>query len=413
MRLIQTTTLIALTLVLLGPGTATAENQGFIYGTVITESGTEYEGFLRWGKQEAFWDDIFHSMKTELPWAEVALDYLEDHAREDRRSRHGEVKVFKWRIAWEDDGYSSRVFSARFGDIEKIRVTDDDAAEVTMRSGEVYDVAGYSDDVGGRIHVLDASLGEIDLKWDRIETITFSAAPSGLKPPAKRLYGTVETEIGSFVGYIMWDKEECMSTDLLDGESEDGDVSIEMGRISSIEPRGRSSSIVELDDGRRLRLRGTNDVNDDNRGIMVEDERFGKITVAWDSFDRLEFSTAPGSGRGYDEYDNHSFLHGTVVDIDGEEYTGQLVYDIDETESWEALNGRDRDVEFAIPFVNIVSIEPYGQDSAIVVLKSGEEVELEDSQDVSDAHDGILVLDAEGEVVAWVTWDDLEIVRFD
>ena len=178
MRLIQTTTLIALTLVLMGPGTATAENQGFIYGTVITESGTEYEGFLRWGKQEAFWDDIFHSMKTELPWAEIAVDYLEDDDREHQRSRHGEVKVFKWRIEWEDDGYSSRVFSARFGDIESIRVADDDAAEVTMRSGEVYDVAGYSDDVGGRIHVLDSTLGEIDLKWDRIESITFSAAPS-------------------------------------------------------------------------------------------------------------------------------------------------------------------------------------------------------------------------------------------
>ena len=48
-------------------------------------------------------------------------------------------------------------------------MSDDDAAELTMRSGEIYDVAGYSDDVGARIHVLDASLGEIDLKWDRIE----------------------------------------------------------------------------------------------------------------------------------------------------------------------------------------------------------------------------------------------------
>ena len=89
----------------------------------------------------------------------------------------------------------------------------------------------------------------------------------------------VETEIGDFEGYVMWDKEECLSTDLLDGESEDGDLSIEMGRIASIEPRGRSSSIVILDDGRKLRLRGSNDVDDDNRGIMIEDERYGKITV--------------------------------------------------------------------------------------------------------------------------------------
>jgi hypothetical protein len=414
MRKITLTSLAALLLLVAVAGPATADNRGFIYGRVTTESGTEYEGFLRWGKQEAFWDDIFHSMKTELPYADVAMDYIEDHYDErDRKSRGGEMKVFRWKIEWEDDGYSSRVFSARFGDIESIRVTGDDEAEVTMRSGQVYDVEGYSDDVGGRIHVLDGSLGEIDLRWDRIETIEFMAAPRDATPPARRLYGLVETEIGEFEGYIMWDKEECLSTDLLDGESEDGDLSIEMGRISSIEPRGRSSSIVILDDGRKLRLRGSNDVNDDNRGIMIENERYGKITVAWDSFDRLEFRDPPGSGRGYDDYARQGVLLGTVVDADGREHSGQIVYDVDESESWEALNGRDRDVEFAIPFEMISSIAPYGRDSAVVTLRNGEEIELEDSQDVSDSHDGILVLDEQGEVLSWISWDDVEIVRFD
>jgi hypothetical protein len=414
MRKITLISLVALLLLGAVTGPAGADNRGFIYGRVMTESGTDYEGFLRWGKQEAFWDDIFHSMKTDLPYADVAMDYIEDnYDRDERKSRGGEMKVFRWKIEWEDDGYASRVFSARFGDIASIRVTGDDAAEVTMRSGSVYDVEGYSDDVGGRIHVLDASLGEIDLKWDRIEAIEFMAAPRDAVPPARRLYGVVETEIGEFEGYIMWDKEECLSTDLLDGDTEDGDVSIEMGRISSIEPRGRSSSIVILDDGRKLRLRGSNDVNDDNRGIMVETERYGKITVAWDSFDRLEFRDAPGSGRGYDDYARHGVLLGTVVDVDGREHTGQIVYDIDESESWEALNGRDRDVEFAIPFEMIASIAPYGRDSAVVTLRGGEEIELEDSQDVSDSHDGILVLDEQGEVLSWIAWDDVEIVRFD
>jgi hypothetical protein len=405
--------LCALMLVLVA-APAAADNQGFIYGRVTTESGTDYEGFLRWGKQEAFWDDIFHSMKTDLPYAEAAMEFIEDnYDHDDRKSRKGEVKVFRWKIEWEDDGYSSRVFSARFGDIESIRVTGDDEAEVTMRSGEIYVVAGYSDDVGGRIHVLDKTLGEIDLKWDRIETIEFMGAPRDATAPARRLYGLVETEIGEFEGYIMWDKEECLSTDLLDGESEDGDLSIEMGRISSIEPRGRSSSIVILEDGRKLRLRGSNDVDEDNRGIMVEDERYGKVTVTWDSFDRIEFRDAPGSGRGYDEYDNHSFLRGTVVDVDGNEFSGQLVYDIDESESWEALNGRDRDVEFAIPFGMISSIAPYGRDSAVITLRNGHEVELEDSQDVSESHDGILILDDEGEIRDWIAWEDIDVVRFE
>ena len=96
---------------------AAADNQGFIYGRVTTESGTEYEGFLRWGKQEAFWDDIFHSMKTELPYADVAMDYIEDHYDErDRKSRGGEMKVFRWKIEWEDDGYSCLLYTSDAAD---------------------------------------------------------------------------------------------------------------------------------------------------------------------------------------------------------------------------------------------------------------------------------------------------------
>ena len=177
--------------------------------------------------------------------------------------------------------------------------------------------------------------------------------------------------------------------------------------------RRRNFGIVILDDGRKLRLRGSNDVDDDNRGIMIEDERYGKVTVAWDSFDRIEFRNPPGSGRSYDDYAKPGFIRGTVIDADGNEYSGQLVYDIDESETWEALNGRNRDVEFAIPFEMIAEIAPYGRDSAVIKLRSGEEVELEDSQDVSESHDGVLVLDADGEISNWVSWDDIEIIRFD
>jgi hypothetical protein len=61
----------------------------------------------------------------------------------------------------------------------------------------------------------------------------------------------------------------------------------------------------------------------------------------------------------------------------------------------------------------IASIEPYGRDSAVVTLRNGEELELEDSQDVSESHDGILVLDEDGEIHEWIAWEDIEIVRFE
>ena len=55
-----------------------ASNQGWIYGTVETRSGNEYTGTLRWGTEEAFWDDLFNSSKEDLP-------YWDSGPRERRR----------------------------------------------------------------------------------------------------------------------------------------------------------------------------------------------------------------------------------------------------------------------------------------------------------------------------------------
>ena len=38
---------------------------GYIYGRIQTRTGESYEGPLRWGDEEAFWDDIFNATKVE------------------------------------------------------------------------------------------------------------------------------------------------------------------------------------------------------------------------------------------------------------------------------------------------------------------------------------------------------------
>jgi hypothetical protein len=136
MRYLQhrATPILAATLLLVGLPTAHAfqesdrENVGFIYGHVTTRSGTEYTGFLRWGTEEHFWDDLFHSAKADLP-------YREEQRREEDRG----VRIFGRDIRWGQHDHGSRIFIARFGDIEEIVVTDDERAEVRMKSGEIYD----------------------------------------------------------------------------------------------------------------------------------------------------------------------------------------------------------------------------------------------------------------------------------
>ncbi len=388
--------------------TASAQqsNQGFIYGRVVTESGTEYQGFLRWGTQEAFWDDLFHSTKEDLPF----FDYLDDDQYDRLRSRGRRLRIFNWDFSIEGEVSESRQFIARFGDVASIEPRGSGEATVIMRNGNEYEVSGGADDVTSSIHVRDATLGEIDIRWDRIETIEFMPAPREADPGVWRLHGTVETREGDFQGYIQWDKEECINTDVLDGDTYDGDVSIEMGRIRSIERLSSRRSLVTLKDGRELRLDGSNDVNDENRGIMVEDERYGRVTIDWDSFDKVTFDDPGSSGRSYADFGVRGDLAGTVIDQDGERHTGRLVFDLDESEGWEMLNGDIDGIDFDIPFSLVASIEPMRGGRCLVVLTTGETLTLENSQDVGENNSGVLVFVNRDPL--YIPWADVDRIEF-
>ena len=58
--------------------TAEISVEGYIYGTVETRAGKTHTGVLRWDDEEAFWDDLFHSSKDELPYESYAEEPVAD-----------------------------------------------------------------------------------------------------------------------------------------------------------------------------------------------------------------------------------------------------------------------------------------------------------------------------------------------
>lgn len=377
------------------------DNRGYLYGTVETRSDNSYTGFIRWGREEAFWDDLFNAGKEELPY--------EDARPSGERDRR-EVKVFGVRISY---GYDStdRQFVARFGDLREVEPYRG-GVRVTLRNGETFELDDSSNDVGATLRVEDAALGEVKIDWDKIERVRFAQAPVDAKPKAWRLLGRLETRSTTFEGPIQWDLEECLSTDELDGETRDGDLAIPMGSIRSIERNNSRGAWVELEDGRRLLLEGTNDVDSSTSGIFVEDARFGRVKVPWDEFVRVDFASDGSSGRGYDEYPDIRHLTGRVVERGGGTRAGRLVFDLDEEWSWEFLDGELGGVEYAIPFYQVKSIRP-GRDSSRIVLSSGQELELSDTQDVSEENDGIVVLGGGEEGQRYIAWRDVVSIELD
>jgi hypothetical protein len=392
------------------PGVDAAEDPaspvaGFIYGTVETRRGAVYTGVLRWDDEEAFWDDLFHSAKRELPYADYAEDPVDDDSAEwwekVARKIHREIGL----------SIDSRIVAVRFGDLAAVRPTGGDSAVLVFRDGTELEVEGHANDVDATVEVLDAKPGSVSVRWDEIESVTFATAPAAVDPRRYRLHGTVFTRAGSFVGYIQWDSEECLSTDLLDGEVDDARISLEMGEIRRIERHDRRSALVVLKDGRELVLSGTNDVDDDIRGIHVEDARFGRVEVPWDRFERVVFDEPRGSGAPYDAYGPPSRLAGAVTTHDGKRRAGLIVFDLDEMWSWEMLDGSADGLDYTIPFARVASIEPRGSSGALVTLRGGRQLALEDSHDVSDDNSGVVVIPTEGDEPLHLPW--LEIARID
>ena len=373
--------------------------RGYLYGTIETEKGTTYTGLLRWGREESFWGDHFNAGKDELPFRDA-------RPKEQRDRKQFRIFGMRFSVGQDWDWGESRQFIARFGDIRSIERTGRRHVFVTMKDGTEYEIDDSSNDVGATITVDDVSLGKVKLDWDRMEMVTFSQAPADLRPDAWRLFGVVKTTGGDFKGFVQWDLHECLSTDELDGESDDGDLSIEMGRIAAIEKNNRRGAWVELQDGRRMLLEGTNDVDSSTSGIFVEDERYGRVKVQWGEFERVDFEKTGRTGPGYDAYPALGWIKGKVTDLDGKSWSGDLVYDLDESQGWELLNGSADDIEYNIPFAMVRSLEPTSRDRTVVTHKSGEELVLEDSTDVSDDNDGVVIVNGKSET--YVAWRDVE-----
>lgn len=401
--------LISLSLLMLIISTSMSANEGFIYGKLTTIDGDVYTGQIRWGKEEAYWTDIFNGTKD-------GNDNYRHLSREDKEELRDKARDRNsWGNVWVNWGSSrseyetTHEFQARFGDISKIELTRRSEVRLTLRNGNEIYVQDGSNDFGAEVRVMDDELGETSFRWSRIESIEFMDTPSNLRSTmGDALYGTVEFYGGELTGVIQWDHDERLSTDMLDGDTRDGDVSIEFGNLASIEKDGSGSTVVTKS-GREMYLRGSNDVNSSNRGIIVT-TAYGRVDIPWREFRKVTFSDAPNSLKKYSDFAGMKKLSGSVQTTDGETLSGDIIFDLDEEFSFEMLQGSDDDVEYIIPFESVKSISPKNWDYSTIVLKDGSELTLGDARDVSEDNDGVLVFTGSGDP-KFVLWEDIKTDR--
>jgi hypothetical protein len=379
---------------------ATAEARpDFIYGRITTGDGTTYEGRLRWhGDEEAFWSDYFDGARDENPWAVHAPGGPPDEG----------IELFGFRLGDRDRDKLDRPFMVRFGDIARI-VAHVSEVEVTLKSGTRVVLDRFeAGDIDDGVRVWDPQRGVVDLDARQIRTIDFLDAPPLAAPG--RLHGTVRTRNGEFTGFIQWQRRDSVLSDELDGRVDGREHRLRYDTIRSISRRSARSILVTLLDGREMELSGTQEAGRNNRGVSVDDDRYGRVVIPWETFERVEFSPA-GNGAGYGDFAPGRPLSGSVTTRAGRRLAGRLVYDFDESETVETFDAASADAEYTIPFGLVASIElpdgARGNQRASVILRNGEELQLDRAGDLGAGNAGILVFIEERQDPEYVPWSDV------
>lgn len=369
---------------------------GAIHGSVHTTEGKTLTGELRWDRNENFWGDRLDGSKEEVI---VLAD-----EQESTFTFLG-LRLPRWGSS------ETRIrpqFSIPFGHVSTIEIEGDDWARVQLKSGTSFRVRASSTDLGPGLRglmVIPATGEATELKWADLRSIEFSPTISDATD-SQRLYGTVASRRQSFTGFVVWDKDESMLNDILDGEDRDAKHEIPFATIKTITRDGYDASRVTLDNGKELRLEGTNDVDEDNRGIVVTIPEQGTVEIPWDEFVSFKRQTAPPSPT-YDSFDGGYRLAGVLTSADGGKHRGAITWDLDEAYSWETLEGTSGDLEYSVHLAHISSIEHSTRQGVILHLRNGSMLELRGSNDVDESNKGILVTLEDGSTRQF-SWDEFQ-----
>ncbi len=435
-------------------GPTSAQDEDRIWGRVVTVSGDRYEGFLQWRGREAndaaSWVDFFEGR------AAAISQHYEDWLAATETSRPVRtIEARGWRVSWNEE-HPDFPFRAptpiRFGRLASVTVLEDGGVALELRpdggDSEVRANADEHDLSGARrgrsgVRAPPSPRGETlgvarphrnrlalvveepggdrrRLAWGEIERVEFAAPPTGARPEASRLHGTVEDRFGrAFTGYVAWDSDEVLGDEVLDGRDQDGkNRDIAFAEIASIE-RSLGGARVVLKSGEALEMHGTNDVDDGNRGVRVFDPSIGMVEVEWDEFGVLRLHPPADGHAEYGSFPGSRALVGTIATQDGEKIAGRIRWDGEHEWSWEVFEGRSDEVKFAIEFGRIERIEriergEQGQEAgARVTLVDGRSFRMSESPDLEEGR-GIFVFPDSDPSTPWryVSWEEFREARF-
>lgn len=369
-----------------------------IFGKITTVENTEITGYIAWGSQKLYWTDIFEASKPQNPYRQ----YFNSGDR---------VKFYNDNM--ETYTPPTHIFTCRFGNIKQIRPTGYNKIELQIRDGNSIELSrGNYYDIGKALSVYTQAKESITVKWEKISTIEFMTANEDIDDSYNTpIAGIVKTNQGIYKGLVTWDKDEKTLKSPLDGRTNKGNVSVPFSSVRKIIKRNNSCEVV-LQGGQTQEMWGSNDVDNQNRGIIVNMPNIGIVSIPWRNFEIFE-SVSPDEINllGYADFENQQRLSGEVITRKGEKIAGIIAYDLDESMNFEILEGMNDNMSYEIPFRYIKSIEPKNYKYSLITLTNGSALSLGDSVDVDYRNSGVIVF-RNNENPVYIPWKEITLISF-
>lgn len=375
-----------------------AETNGYkIFGEVTTVDNQTVKGYITWGNRQMYWTDIFHADKLNNPYAHYfknsGVQFINNTMQSSTPPTH--------------------VFICRFGNIKSIRQNTYNRVELQVKDGNIIDLTkGKHLDIGVSLNVYSPSEGNTNIHWEKISKIEFMEADQ----PDNRLHdvpitGIVKTSQGIYKGIITWNNDKRTQNALLDGMTSSGKNSVPFHSIRQITKTNNACKIA-LKEGRELEMWGSNDINNQNRGILVSMPNIGTVYVPWKNFEMFE---AVGLNEvrmlSYNDFTAPKRLSGSVKMKNGQTQQGILVFDLDEAMNFEILDGSNDNISYAIPFKYVKSIEPKNYKYSFITLTNNGALSLGDKEDVDARNSGLLIF-SPNETPVYVPWKEVGQITF-
>jgi hypothetical protein len=209
----------------------------------------------------------------------------------------------------------------------------------------------------------------------------------------------------SFTGDIAWDRDEILDADILDGRVDGRDREIPFAEIASIEWESDRGARVQLRSGEVLEMRGSNDVDRDNRGIEVGDPDFGRAIVHWADFRRVDFHAPEAASRAEGALPRDS-IRGTVRAADGRVIQGRIRWENSAVFGWQSVRGWSGDTEVQVELSAVAAVRKQDEETVEVETRQGRTflLTLEEEETL---YRGVFVT-PEGRATRLIRWRDFD-----